>query len=270
MTGLHRPLWVVSQFGCCVRRLRWWCRIYLALSALGVGQLIAAQTPLPGSRVSQTDAIAQVSGLMYLKRMEESCPFPGPVAANFEFLAMLIQIELPTLSTSQLDEIRAMTEIRVDREMRESKDRACANAEETVSAWGRRFERLRSTPNGKREPPVPVGRISEYATVSEALGAVDSNADIQVLTSLTGEVTARQPGPIKWTFVSPAHYAYPALVRCELVFPQDGKQYIDTKLLCEGNKDACARFEQELSELGSQTDEAERWSRGTAPDCKPH
>jgi hypothetical protein len=90
-----------------------------------------------------------------------------------------------------------------------------------------------------------------YPSVDEARRAV---------TALPGAKVSEHQGwliveqiPTLWSFTPAGHEAYPAAVKRTVVQRDDGRSYIDMKVLCEAPKAACDRLVESFKNLNEQT-----------------
>lgn len=82
-----------------------------------------------------------------------------------------------------------------------------------------------------------------FASVADARAMLDARGDVvaAMLDGWTVLEEAAAPGRTQWAFVPPAHPAYPALVRRDVVM-KAGVPTLVTRFLCEGRRAACERL----------------------------
>jgi hypothetical protein len=88
-------------------------------------------------------------------------------------------------------------------------------------------------------------KVQQYRTVAEALDGLDATFGVTVRPMPNGGTEVIEPGSAHWWFVPAWHYAYPAVVRTELIEPPAGKPYSEVRVLCEADKESCESFAQQ-------------------------
>jgi hypothetical protein len=99
--------------------------------------------------------------------------------------------------------------------------------------------------------PEPPGAI-EFRSVSEALEALRAKPGVSVtVTKPDGWIIANEGQSVFWSFTPQGHYAYPAVIRREIIM-REGNIYVEMRALCQAEKELCDRLLREFQDLNER------------------
>jgi len=87
-----------------------------------------------------------------------------------------------------------------------------------------------------------------YSSVAEALSSLRARPDVTIQIKAGWTIVDDRAHGILWSFTPPGHPAYPAAVKRILV-TRDGGWYVDTRMLCEAEKEPCDKLAQDFYDL---------------------
>jgi hypothetical protein len=93
----------------------------------------------------------------------------------------------------------------------------------------------------------------EYPSVAAALTALKAKPGVTV--SANDGWTIITDGNVNWSFTPANHYAHPAVGRRELKGDQ-GRFFVETRILCQAQKAACDRLRDDYALLDRRMNEA--------------
>ena len=93
-----------------------------------------ANADSPPPRLSHSEAIAGISGLMYIHGMAQKCPFPKNTADTFEIVAAVTAAGLPRISPEETADAAKQADARVARDIADSKEESCQKAQNAAVA----------------------------------------------------------------------------------------------------------------------------------------
>lgn len=100
---------------------------------------------------------------------------------------------------------------------------------------------------------MPAAQTVEYPSVAAALSALKAKPGVS-LDSQGGWVFAKD-GNVIWSFTPQDHFAHPSVGRRELK-AQDGRFFVETRILCEAQKAACDQLRDDYVLLDKRMNEA--------------
>lgn len=95
-----------------------------------------------------------------------------------------------------------------------------------------------------------------YATVADALAAIQADADT-LRTDMDGWLVVQQPARnAQWSFTPASHPAHPAVMLRTIRRQADGRRKVDSQMLCEGPAAACSEL---AAEFARSTDRLQQY-----------
>jgi len=90
-----------------------------------------------------------------------------------------------------------------------------------------------------------------YNSVSEALSSLRARPDVTIRVKAGWTFVDDRANGTLWSFTPPGHPAYPAVVK-RIVTNRDGASHVETRMLCEAERLACADLAEDFYELNDR------------------
>lgn len=97
-------------------------------------------------------------------------------------------------------------------------------------------------------------RAIAYESVSEALAALRAKSDVK-FSKEEEWLIAKDTDGATWSFSPPSHPAHPSVGRRQ-VLEQEGRFFIETRILCQSTKAACDKLHADYQLLDQRINEA--------------
>jgi len=93
----------------------------------------------------------------------------------------------------------------------------------------------------------------EYSSVAEALTVLSKKEGIKLNVSQGWTIITEDNGAIitMWSFAPEENPAYPAIAK-RVFYDEEGGWYVVMSILCEANKEACDKFNQDFVDLNEE------------------